>query len=230
MSTGVVAAREPLYTGAEWDFGTLRRIHDACEEVALGELGLSVYPNRIEVISAEQMLDAYASVGLPLFYRHWSFGKHFAQHEALYRKGLRGLAYEIVINSDPCLSYVMEENTATLQAVVIAHAAFGHNHFFRNNRLFLDWTDAKGILDYLEFAKGYVQHAEEKHGEAAVERLLELGARPDELRRPPPAAPRHRPALGREAGAGAARARRASLQRALEHPAQQAGRRVGVLG
>src|SRR3712207_8911223 len=68
-------APEPLYTGAEWDFQTLRRIHDACEEIALGEMGLSVYPNRIEVISAEQMLDAYASVGLPLFYRHWSFGK-----------------------------------------------------------------------------------------------------------------------------------------------------------
>ena len=62
-----------------------------------------------------------------------SFGKHFAQHEALYRKGLRGLAYEIVINSDPCVPYVMEENTTTLQALVIAHAAFGHNHFFKNN-------------------------------------------------------------------------------------------------
>ena len=173
MSTATAKSREPLYTGAEWDFSTLQRINDACEEVALGELGLSIYPNRIEVISAEQMLDAYASVGLPLFYRHWSFGKHFAHHEALYRKGLRGLAYEIVINSDPCVSYVMEENTATLQALVIAHAAFGHNHFFRNNRLFLDWTDAKGILDYLEFAKSYVQRAEEKHGEAAVERLLD---------------------------------------------------------
>ena len=125
------------------------------------------------MISAEQMLDAYASTGLPLFYRHWSFGKHFAQQEAMYRKGLRGLAYEIVINSDPCLSYVMEENTATLQALVIAHAAFGHNHFFKNNRLFKEWTDAQGILDYLEFAKGYVQSAEEQHGEAAVERVLD---------------------------------------------------------
>ena len=149
------------------------RIHDACEEIARDELGLSWYPNRIEVISAEQMLDAYASTGLPLFYRHWSFGKHFAQHEALYRKGLRGLAYEIVINSDPCVSYVMEENTTTLQALVIAHAAFGHNHFFKNNELFKQWTDAKGILDYLEFAKAYVQSCEEQHGEAAVERVLD---------------------------------------------------------
>jgi spore cortex formation protein SpoVR/YcgB (stage V sporulation) len=162
-----------LYQGADWDFGTLMRIHDACAEIAGNELGLDWYPNRIEVISAEQMLDAYASTGLPLFYRHWSFGKHFAQHEALYRRGLRGLAYEIVINSDPCVSYVMEENTATLQALVIAHAAFGHNHFFKNNRLFREWTDAKGILDYLEFAKGYVQSCEEQHGEPAVERILD---------------------------------------------------------
>ena len=51
------------------------------------------------------MLDAYSSIGMPLMYRHWSFGKQFAQHEALYRKGLLGLAYEIVINSEPCISY-----------------------------------------------------------------------------------------------------------------------------
>ena len=52
--------------------------------------GLDVYPNQIEVITAEQMLDAYSSVGMPLFYKHWSFGKHFAYHEASYRKGLDG--------------------------------------------------------------------------------------------------------------------------------------------
>ena len=101
-----------LYEGADWDFDTMRRIHDACEEIAVDELGLDVYPNQIEVITAEQMLDAYSSIGMPLFYKHWSFGKHFAQHEALYRKGLRGLAYEIVINSNPCITYIMEENTA----------------------------------------------------------------------------------------------------------------------
>ena len=43
----------------------------------------------------------------------------------------------------------------TMQALVIAHAAFGHNHFFKNNYLFRQWTDADGILDYLEFAKRY---------------------------------------------------------------------------
>ncbi len=136
-------------------------------------LGLDVYPNQIEVITAEQMLDAYSSVGMPLFYKHWSFGKHFAFQEASYRKGFMGLAYEIVINSSPCISYLMEENTATMQALVIAHAAFGHNHFFKNNYLFRQWTDADGILDYLEFAKGYVTQCEERHGRLAVEQTLD---------------------------------------------------------
>jgi stage V sporulation protein R len=162
-----------LFEGADWDFATLQRIHDACEEIAKNELGLDVYPNQIEVITAEQMLDAYSSVGMPLFYKHWSFGKHFAHQEASYRKGLMGLAYEIVINSSPCISYLMEENTATMQTLVIAHAAFGHNHFFKNNYLFKQWTDADGILDYLDFAKNYVAQCEEKHGRVAVEQTLD---------------------------------------------------------
>ncbi len=166
-------AHSRLYQGADWDFSVLQRVHDACEEIALGELGLDVYPNQIEVITAEQMLDAYASIGMPLFYKHWSFGKHFAHQETFYRKGLQGLAYEIVINSSPCISYLMEENTATMQTLVIAHAAFGHNHFFKNNYLFKLWTDAEGILDYLNFAKSYIAQCEERHGHVAVERTLD---------------------------------------------------------
>jgi spore cortex formation protein SpoVR/YcgB (stage V sporulation) len=169
----MTAPPELLFQGADWDFLTLQRIHGACEEIARSELGLDVYPNQIEVITAEQMLDAYSSVGMPLFYKHWSFGKHFAFHEASYRKGLMGLAYEIVINSSPCISYLMEENTATMQALVIAHAAFGHNHFFKNNYLFKQWTDADGILDYLEFAKTYVAQCEERQGRLAVEQTLD---------------------------------------------------------
>jgi spore cortex formation protein SpoVR/YcgB (stage V sporulation) len=162
-----------LFQGSDWDFGVIQCIHDAIERIGIGEMGLDVYPNQIEVITAEQMLDAYASIGMPLFYKHWSFGKRFALHESSYRQGLMGLAYEIVINSNPCISYIMEENTATMQTLVIAHAAFGHNHFFKNNYLFREWTDADGILDYLEFAKGYITRCEERYGHAAVERILD---------------------------------------------------------
>ena len=51
---------EHLFEGADWDFPTLQHIHDACEEIARTELGLDIYPNQIEVITAEQMLDAYS--------------------------------------------------------------------------------------------------------------------------------------------------------------------------
>jgi len=172
MSTTLRSGRL-LYEGADWEFSTIQRCHDAIQEIATGEMGLNVYPNQIEVIGTEQMLDAYSSIGMPLFYKHWSFGKHFARNEAMYRAGMQGLAYEIVINSNPCISYIMEENTATMQTLVIAHAAFGHNHFFKNNYLFKQWTDANGILDYLEFARDYIMSCEERYGEAQVERLLD---------------------------------------------------------
>jgi stage V sporulation protein R len=124
-----------LFESGEWDFQTLQRAYEAIEQIAIGEMGLDVYPNQIELISAEQMLDAYSSIGMPNFYHHWSFGKRFALDEAMYRKGYSSLAYEIVINSNPCISYLMEENTMMMQALVISHAAFGHNHFFKNKYL-----------------------------------------------------------------------------------------------
>src|SRR5439155_25030390 len=83
----------PLFTGPNWDYASLRRVYEAIERIALDDLGLDIYPVQIEVITSEQMLDAYAAVGLPLMYRHWSFGKRFAYHETLYRRGLAGLAY-----------------------------------------------------------------------------------------------------------------------------------------
>ena len=170
-----VGTVEPIFGDhdPDWTHSKLKRAYEEIEKIALDELGLDIYPVRIEIITSEQMLDEYSSVGLPLMYRHWSFGKRFAYHETLYRKGLQGLAYEIVINSNPCIAYLMEENTMTMQTLVIAHAGMGHNNFFKNNYLFRQWTDAEGILDYLKFAQDYVRMCEEKHGRDEVERVLD---------------------------------------------------------
>ena len=164
---------EPLFSGSEWSYEMIERAIQECAIIAKEELHLDTYKNQIEIISSEQMLDAYASVGMPIFYKHWSFGKKFSRERDLYQKGKRGLAYELVINSNPCINYLMEENTACTQVLVIAHAAFGHNHFFKNNHLFKQWTDADGIIDYLVFAKNYVAQCEERYGEEAVEQTLD---------------------------------------------------------
>jgi len=163
----------PLFEGAEWTFELVKRVYDAIHEIGVGEMGMDIYPNQIEVITAEQMLDAYASIGMPRMYRHWSFGKHFAREETLYRKGARALAYELVINSNPCINYIMEENSMTMQALVLAHAAIGHNHFFKSNYLFREWTHADAILDYLDFASRYVSACEERYGVEVVEAVLD---------------------------------------------------------
>ena len=165
-------AAAPLPCPSEWSFELIATYHDAIARTA-ARFGLDTYTNQLEVITAEQMMDAYASVGMPVNYRHWSFGKQFIATERGYRRGQMGLAYEIVINSNPCISYLMEENTLPMQALVIAHAAYGHNSFFKGNYLFRMWTDASSIIDYLVYARAYITECEERHGIEAVEQMLD---------------------------------------------------------
>ncbi len=164
--------KKPISTGSEWTFPLIQEYDQVISQIAQ-EYRLDTYPNQIEIISSEQMMDAYSSIGMPLGYHHWSYGKQFLQTQQNYQRGFMGLAYEIVINSSPCIAYLMEENTMPMQALVIAHACYGHNSFFKNNYLFKTWTDATAIIDYLVFAKQYVTQCEERYGVREVERILD---------------------------------------------------------
>ncbi|HEY9050505.1 MAG TPA: SpoVR family protein [Gammaproteobacteria bacterium] len=157
---------------SEWTFELIDSYHAEIERVAKN-FKLDTYPVQLEIITAEQMLDAYAAIGMPVGYSHWSFGKEFVSNQKRYKRGQMGLAYEIVINSNPCIAYLMEENTMTMQALVIAHAAYGHNSFFKNNYLFTTWTSADAIIDYLLFAKNYIAECEHRYGEDQVELILD---------------------------------------------------------
>ena len=165
-------SNKPISTSSEWDFETLQTYEQEIGRIA-EKFGLDTYPNQIEIISSEQMMDAYASSGMPINYNHWSFGKRFISTENNYRRGHMGLAYEIVINSNPCIAYLMEENSTAMQALVIAHACFGHNSFFKNNYLFQTWTDAESIIDYLVFTKKFIADCEERYGVEEVELILD---------------------------------------------------------
>lgn len=165
--------REPLTTKSEWTFELLEQYYTEIDRIAKEYLHLDTYSNQVEVVSAEQMLDLYSSVALPISYNHWSFGKDFVQNHRSYKHGQMGLAYEIVANTSPCLVYCMEENTMLMQILVMAHAGFGHNAFFKNNYLFKQWTDAESIVDYLTFAKKYIASCEEKYGIDEVEKVLD---------------------------------------------------------
>lgn len=164
--------KERLATGNDWTFELISEYDRVIAGLA-DEYGLDTYANQIEVIHSEQMMDAYASSGMPVGYLHWSYGKNFLGVKNRYQRGHMGLAFEIVINSDPCIAYLMEENTATMQALVIAHACYGHNSFFKGNYLFRDWTDAGSIVDYLVFARSYINECEQRYGQREVEETLD---------------------------------------------------------
>jgi len=165
-------AAKLLSDSSDWTFELIEKYDCEIGRIARA-FGLDTYPNQIEIIRSDQMMDAYSSIGMPVGYNHWSFGKHFVDVERNYERGLMGLAYEIVINSNPCIAYLMEENNMTMQALVIAHACYGHNSFFKGNYLFRTWTDASAIIDYLVFAKKYIRDSEERYGPQAVEEILD---------------------------------------------------------
>lgn len=164
---------EKLPTTGEWTSEILNRYYEEIEKIAVEDFQLSTYPNQLEIISSDQMLEAYSTHAMPIMYNHWRFGKDFVSNKNAYDKGQMNLAYEVVINSSPCIAYLMEENSIMMQALVTAHACFGHNSFFKNNYLFKNWTDAHFIVDYLAFAKKYVTMCEEKHGQDKVEMFLD---------------------------------------------------------
>ncbi len=162
-----------LFSKSDWNDDTIIVADNVISKIAKDYLGLDIYPNQFEITSSEQMLDAYSLIGLPISYNHWKFGKDFVINQNNYSKGRMGLAYELVINSNPCISYNMEDNTTCLMVLVLAHAAYGHNHFFKNNYLFKQWTQADSIIDYMVFAKNFIAKCEEKYGYEEVESILD---------------------------------------------------------
>ncbi|MFC1801927.1 SpoVR family protein [Patescibacteria group bacterium] len=156
----------------KWTFEKIKWITDKIEDIGSNELGLDHYDYQIKIVDYDEMINMYTSVGMPTGYHHWSYGKKYSQLIRRYRAGM-GLAYEMVINSNPALVYCMEENSMVMQALVIAHAAIGHNSFFKENFSFRQWEFADAIIDYLEFAKNYVTHCELKYGADKVEKVID---------------------------------------------------------
>ena len=159
-------------SGSEWTMDDLLAIEQFCARHA-ERYGLDTFPNQMEVITSEQMLDSYVSSGLPVNYGHWSFGKHFLIESGKYQSGANALAYEIVLNTNPCIAFLMEGNSLAMQALVIPHACFGHNSFSKGNYLFQQWTQPDAVLDYMLFARNYVADCEERYGVERVEQTLD---------------------------------------------------------
>ena len=103
---------------------------------ALAEgFGLKCFSQDFEICDSEQMISFMAYSGMPSHYPHWSYGKQFEIQKTLHDYGVSGLPYEMVINADPCIAYLMRDNTLLLHILTMAHV-YGHNDFFKNNATF----------------------------------------------------------------------------------------------
>lgn len=162
---------KPVFTGGEWDEQKLRDITEVIEQIADG-YGLTYPTIQIEILSEDQMINILTSVGMPIMYHHWKFGKEYLKSKDSFGKGKSGPPYEIVINTDPAIAYCMETNTMTMMALVISHACIGHGSLYKNHELFKKWTRPKSWLSYLEYAKKYIMRCEELYGIDTVEKFL----------------------------------------------------------
>lgn len=164
-----------LFDTNEWTFDLINSTWDVIEKIARDKYGLDFYEPQFEIVDYDSMIiNQSVTYGLPVSYSHWSFGKSYISAKNSYSKGLSGLAYELIINSDPSVVYMMENNSMPMQALVMAHAAVGHSSFFKNNYMFKDGVNPKYIIPFMNYAKEYVEYCESKYGNTDVEELLDM--------------------------------------------------------
>ena len=142
-------------------------------EKLLPSFGLDVYPQEFEIIDSMAMLQAQIYFGIPSYYPHWSFGKNYEIKSTLYSHGLTNLPYELVINSNPCLAYLMAENNLAMQILTMAHV-YGHNNFFKNNGHFKRLTNANESLDFFRSSAEKIRRysANPTIGQKAVQKCI----------------------------------------------------------
>ncbi|MDF2988379.1 MAG: SpoVR family protein [Eubacterium sp.] len=137
------------------------------------ECGLDYYNQEFEIINYEDMIGYESYVGMPSHYPHWSYGKSYERIKTLHKYNLTGLPYEMVINSNPCIAYLMKDNSLLLQVLTIAHV-YAHNDFFKNNRLFKLGTKAEYTVEMFKNHANRIREyiSDPSIGYARVEKIL----------------------------------------------------------
>ena len=157
---------------SDWTVADLQKWDDKICSVG-EDFGLDWFPIDYEIIDYQEMLGAMAYVGLPTHYRHWSYGKEYERTHTLYNMGQTGLPYEMIINSNPSIAYLIRENALYIHILTMAHCV-GHSDFFKQNRMFAH-TDPDNIIGSFKSAAKYVRQLIEDPsvGIDKVEKILD---------------------------------------------------------
>ena len=155
-----------------WGINDLEKWDELIRNTA-STYNLDWYPISYEICDYYEMIGHMSYHGMPSHYNHWSYGKSFERTHQMYNLGMSGLPYELIINSDPSIAYLMRQNDLYLQILIMAHCV-GHSDFFKNNRCFKD-TDAKNAVTRFRNARNRIQSYSENVliGEDAVEKFID---------------------------------------------------------
>ena len=156
----------------DWTFEELEKWDKKICKLA-ASYDLDWYPIDYEMCDYYDMIGNMAYVGLPTHYHHWSFGKSFEQTHFRYNAGMEGLPYEMIINSNPSISYLMRENDMAMHVLTMAHC-IGHSDFFKNNINF-SHTDPSNVISKFRSAALRIRKYVEDPGIGVdgVERILD---------------------------------------------------------
>ncbi|WP_374726544.1 SpoVR family protein [Bacillus pumilus] len=145
----------------------LQRAIDEITEIA-EEFGLDFYPMRYEICPAE-IIYTFGAYGMPTRFSHWSFGKQFHKMKLHYDLGLSKI-YELVINSNPCYAFLLDNNTLVQNKLIVAHV-LAHCDFFKNNCRFQNTK--RDMVESMSAAAERIKEYEHLHGTKEVESFLD---------------------------------------------------------
>ena len=138
-------------------------------EEAAAAAGLTFFDVVFEMLDAADVNAVAAYGGFPTRYPSWRFGMEYERISRGYDWGLSKI-YELVINHDPTIAYLVGSNSVMEQKLVMAHV-FGHADFFRNNAWFKA-TDRRMLERFDEHARRVNEHTA-RLGAERVETFLD---------------------------------------------------------
>ncbi|MBK8205963.1 MAG: SpoVR family protein [Planctomycetes bacterium] len=133
------------------------------------KFGLDFFDVHFEMLDYESLNEVAAYGGFPTRYPHWRFGMHYEELLKGYTYGISKI-YELVINNDPVIAYLMDSNDFVSQKLVMAHV-YGHADFFKNN-LWFSKTNRR-MVDQMANHAARIRRYMDHYGRDKVERFID---------------------------------------------------------
>jgi stage V sporulation protein R len=138
------------------------------------EAGLDFFEIHFEMLDAKDVNAVASYGGFPVRYPSWRFGMEYERMEKGRKYGLARI-YELVINNDPTVAYLVRTNSGVEQKLVMAHVC-GHADFFRHNVWFAP-TDRKMLdrmADHGARIRGWIDDLGQDRVEVFLDRALSI--------------------------------------------------------